>query len=640
MSTLNEDMASRVDLPALVSSNRNIRYEMLRLQRLLDRPVADELFISDIHGEYRKLNTLLHRGSGSAEALIQNVFPNELSSIDKTVLADLIYYPRQTYDKLSTQLKGRDYYVALLFKLLYHLRPLFSQQDLVRHFSAKHLSQISTLMSVSHRDISFLELPREPDIDVEDGGNTSLGVAVASFVRGVTASPVHVVGDIYDRGPAAERVMDLLVKYPKVDVQWGNHDVIWMAAALGHKACLANVIRVSLRYGNTETLENGYSIDLSPLAHFARRIYGDDPCESFVSKQPVQNATYNERTLFAQMHKAIAIIQFKLEGHVIKRRKEYGMADRLLLDKMDLKRGTIVVEGRVYPLLDRNFPTVNPESPYELSIEESELIEEVLAQTRLSSRLKRDIDFLFDKGSLYSVRHNSLLLHGGVALDEDGEFSELRIDGKLCSGRVLLDQLDKQLRRAHKASTDYNRSDTMLDVAWYLWCGAKSPLFCKHKMSTFERYFIADKTAHYEKKNRFFDLRDNTNSVEKILTEFGICARQGRVINGHVPVKVRRGESPIKANGKLIVIDGGFYEAYQSITGIGGFVLMAKADGMYLQSLPSDMDSRLVSKRKVESTCIERFDNPLTVGASSDGAAIRAKVEQLKHILAGIQYGS
>jgi fructose-1,6-bisphosphatase-3 len=405
-------------------------------------------------------------------------------------------------------------------------------------------------------------------------------IAMCKFIQRLLIDRLHIIGDIYDRGPHAEKVMDRLMDYHSVDVQWGNHDIIWMGAASGNQALVANVIRISLRYQNLDTLEDAYGINMLPLATFAMKQYQDDPCDQFKLKS---DDLAKENRMLVQMHKAISIIQFKLESQIIKRSPHFNMDDRLLLDKIDLKKGIVLIDGVEYPLLDAHFPTLDPKNPFALTAEEKDVIEKLTKNFKNSKRLQRHVDFLFSNGSMYLAYNSNLLYHGCIPLTEKGSFESFEIEGKPYKGKALCDHFERVARKAYARRFDHKAVENTSDYMWYLWCGAVSPLFGKMKMTTFERYFVGDKSIHKEKRNPYYDLvYDNEKYCDKILKEFDLNPKHSHIVNGHVPVKAKKGESPIKANGKLFVIDGGMSIPYQSVTGVSGYTLIYNSYGLVL----------------------------------------------------------
>ena len=408
-------------------------------------------------------------------------------------------------------------------------------------------------------------------------------MAMAEAISDLAVDHLHIIGDIFDRGAHPDQIMDFLMNYHDVDFQWGNHDIVWMGAATGNWACITNILRMNISYNNFDMLEVGYGINLRPLATFAERVYGDDPCEKFMPHILDENIYDPVSPLHAaQMHKAIAIMQFKIEGQRIKAHPEYGMEKRLLLDKLNLKEGTVTVEGKVWPLRDTNFPTVDPEDPYRLTPEEEQVMESLEASILNSEKLQRHIQFLFSHGALYKKINGNLLYHGCVPMDEQGEFVDVTLGGGTYRGKALMDYLDKQVRAAYFSPDESQEVGRSGDLMWYLWEGSNSPLFGKEKMTTFERLFIADKASHKEPTRPYYKLIRQKEPVQHILREFGLDPNHGKILNGHVPVKIKDGESPIKGGGLLYVIDGGISKAYQKQTGIAGYTFIFNSRFMAL----------------------------------------------------------
>ena len=469
-------------------------------------------------------------------------------------------------------------------------------------------------------------------------------IALAELIQRLAIARLHVIGDIYDRGPGAHLIMDDLMAYHNVDIQWGNHDILWMAAAAGSDACIANVIRICLRYANMETLENGYAISLLPLASFAIDTYSDDPCEQFMPRLTGDpEFADQELRLMAQMHKAITIIQLKLEGQIIKRRPHYQMEGRLLLDKINLEQGTISLDGIVCPLLDTHFPTVDPEQPYWLTEWEKGVVDKLKLSFITSKRLQQHVRFLYSKGSMYLIYNGNLLYHGCIALNEDGSFQVFTVDNRAYAAKEFMNRVDRLARQGYFATDDPARKQYGLDAMWYLWSGPQSPLFGKDKMATFERYFIADKATHTEKRNAYYDLRDREDIARKILEEFDLDPDTGHIINGHVPVKVKKGESPVKAGGKLLVIDGGFSKAYQQQTGIAGYTLVDHSTGLSLVAhhpfestqKAIEAESDIDSKREI----LKKKQSRLRVEDTDLGRAIQKQIADLQLLLKAYRNG-
>jgi fructose-1,6-bisphosphatase-3 len=476
-----------------------------------------------------------------------------------------------------------------------------------------------------------------------DGG-AAFVVALTGLIQRLVIAQLHVVGDIYDRGPGAHRILDALIDYQNVDVQWGNHDILWMGAAAGSEACIANVIRICLRYANMETLEHGYAISLLPLASFAVDVYGDDPCRQFTPRPSgEEDFTDDELRLMAQMHKAITIIQLKLEGQIIQRRPHYGMEDRLLLDKIDYDQGVVSLEGTVYPLLDAHFPTVDSAQPYALTPREQSVIGKLRLSFTGSRRLQEHARFLFSKGSIYLVHNGNLLYHGCISMNGDGTFKPFHVDGETYSAKHFMDRVDRLARQGYFSIDDPAQKEYGMDAMWYLWSGAQSPLFGKQKMATFERTFIADEATHEERRDPYYDLREREDVAQRILEEFGLDPDEGHIINGHVPVRARRGESPIKAGGRLIVIDGGFSRAYQGRTGIAGYTLVYNSWGLLLathhplESTQRAIEDELDTDPRME--IVQSNDVRIRVEDTDLGRDIQRRVEELKALLSAYRTG-
>lgn len=468
-------------------------------------------------------------------------------------------------------------------------------------------------------------------------------IAMCNLIQRLTIDSLHIVGDIFDRGPGAHIIMDTLCNYHNFDIQWGNHDMLWMGAAAGNDSCIANVIRISMRYGTLTTLEEGYGINLLPLATFAMDTYADDPCTVFALKKKFAEKEYPEKTLrlIAQMHKAIAVIQFKLEAATIKRRPEFKMENRLLLEKIDYSRGVLCMDGKEYPLLDSHFPTIDPSDPYRLTAEEEELVEKLHNSFVNSEKLRKHIRCLFTYGSMYLVCNNNLLFHASIPLNDDGSMKEVEIRGEKYKGRNLLDKVDQLARAAYFDKDD--DAAFALDYTWYLWCGPGSPLFDKDKMATFERYFIADKDMHKEEKGAYYKLRDQEDICNRILLEFGIDNPHSHIINGHVPVKTIKGEQPVKANGKMLVIDGGFSRAYQPETGIAGYTLVFHSRALQLvQHEPFESRQKAIEEGldiKSNSFLVEFNSQRMLVKDTDKGKELIRQIKELKQLLAAYRLG-
>lgn len=616
----------------------------------LNLPKGTEHFVSDIHGEYAAFRHVLKNGSGSIKRRIDEIFGDRISAEEKRTLATLIYYPDEKLPQILKSLENPDdWYRRTLAQLVEICRDLTGKYShaWVRDFLPDDLAGIIQDMLYEQVDIrdkaEYYRSIRETIIATDSARTVIL--ALVELIQRLAVVRLHVIGDIFDRGPAADLIVDTLMDYHSVDVQWGNHDIVWMGAAAGSEACIANVIRIGLRYNNVETLEHGYAINLLPLASFAIDVYGDDPCQQFLPPPSEDDElTGDERNLVAKMHKTIAILQLKLEAQIILRRPHFHMEHRLLLDKVDFANGTIRMDGVVYPLLDSHFPTVDPAHPYELTPREKALIERLRLSFTSSTRLQRHARFLFSKGSMYLVHNGNLLFHGCIPMNEDGAFKAVQVDQQgLVSGKELMERFGRLARQGYFATDDPERKQEGMDTMWRLWSDAQSPLFGSEKMATFERYFIGDKATHVEKRNAYYNFRDNEETARRILTEFGVNPDKGHIINGHVPVRVKRGESPVKANGKLLVIDGGFAKAYQGQTGIAGYTLVYNSWGLLLAAHPPfdsvqkviDEETDLGSSTQI----LESNDVRIRIKDIDLGRTIQRQIDDLQALLAAYRRG-
>ena len=484
------------------------------------------------------------------------------------------------------------------------------------------------------------------DSIIETGQADDFITALCETIQRLAIDRLHIVGDVFDRGPGADVIMERLLTYHNLDFQWGNHDMLWMGAAVGNAASMANAIRIALRYANSATLEGGYGINMLPLARLAMEVYGSDPCEAFKPKLGDTDEKYDDKSLvlMGQMHKAIAIIQFKLEHQIIARRPEYHMEDRDLLHRINFGEGTITLpDGQTHPLKDTHFPTVDPSDPYRLTEQEAEVVERLLHSFRHSDKLRAHINFLYKKGSMYLTYNHNLLFHASVPLNKDKSFRKVRIGKKLYAGRALMDRVDEFVRLAHWTARDQEEHEEAVDFMWYLWCGPDSPLFDKSAMTTFERYFIADKATHHEEKGYYYVYRTEQEVCERILEEFGLTGPDTHIINGHVPVKAVKGEHPLQAGGKLMLIDGGFSRAYQSSTGIAGYTLIFNSQGLHLVKHEpfSSTKEAIEHMADISSTSVVReyATDRVLVQATDQGGVLKDQVSELKKLLYAYRHG-
>lgn len=559
--------------------------EIINLQSILNLPKGTEHFLTDIHGENEQFNHVLKNGSGSIRRKIDEEFGSTISTKDKRSLATLIYYPEEKLEIAEREEENiDDWYKISLHRLVQMIKRVSSKytRSKVRKALPKDFAYVIEELITEKEEIQDKEAYYNEIIHtiIRIGRAPQFIIALSHLIQRLCIDHLHIVGDIYDRGPGPHIIMDTLCDYHSVDVQWGNHDMVWMGAASGHLACIANVIRLAARYGNLATIEDGYGINLLPLATFAIEVYGDVNCDAFDIRF---NTDYNTKDLGldTKMHKAIAVIQFKLEGQLIMRHPEFHMEERMLLDKIDYEKGTVNISGREYQMLDMDFPTIDPKNPFELTEEESKVMIRLQQAFMKCEKLQRHVKFLYAKGGMYKIYNGNLLFHGCVPMNPDGSFAEVEIYGKEYKGKALYDILEYYARRGYYAKDQTERLSGQ-DIMWYIWTGKGSPVFGKEKMATFEGYFVADEEAQIERKNSYYQLLEKEEIINSILLEFGLDTRDAHIINGHVPVEQIHGESPIKCGGKLLVIDGGFSKAYQKKTGIAGYTLVCNSRGLRL----------------------------------------------------------
>ena len=621
--------------------------EIINLQAILNLPKGTEHFLTDIHGEYEQFNHVLKNGSGSVRRKIDEEFGNTLSNKDKKSLATLIYYPEEKLDLIMKEEENiEDWYKITLHRLVQITKRVASKytRSKVRKALPKDFAYIIEELITEKAEVQDKEAYYNEIIHtiIRIGRAGQFIVALSYLIQRLVIDHLHIVGDVYDRGPGPHIIMDTLSQYHSVDVQWGNHDIVWMGAASGQTACIANVIRMSARYGNLDTLEEGYGINLIPLATFAMETYADTDCSCFKIKY---NTDYNTKdlSLDMKMHKAIAMIQFKLEGQLIMRRPEFHMEDRLLLDKIDPVSKTIRLYGKTYEMKDVDFPTVDWENPYELTEGEQRVVERLQQAFTRCEKLQRHVRFLFSKGGLYKVYNGNLLYHGCVPMEEDGTFSEVEVYGESYSGRELYDVLDHYARKGFYADEDMSEKMKGMDIIWYIWTGPCSPVFGKDKMTTFERYFIEDKTTHKETKNSYYRLMENEEVINSILKEFGLDTYSSHIVNGHVPVELKKGESPIRCGGKLLIIDGGFSRAYQEKTGIAGYTLVYNSHGMRLVAHAPFESAEAAIKNESDifsdSVIIETSSMRRRVADTDIGAELRDRIYELEELLRAYREG-
>ena len=623
--------------------------EIINLQSILNLPKGTEHFMTDIHGEYKQFNHILKNGSGSVRRKIDEEFGNTLSIRDKKSLATLIYYPREKLDivlREEDESSIEDWYKITLHRLVQITKRVSSKytRSKVRKALPKDFSYIIEELITEKAEIQDKEAYYNEIIHtiIRIGRAQEFIEALSNLIQQLVIDHLHIVGDIYDRGPGPHVIMDTLCDYHSVDVQWGNHDIVWMGAASGHLACIANVIRVAARYGNLDTLEEGYGINLIPLATFALDTYKHTDCSAFSIRYNTEYDT-KDLSLDTKMHKAIAIIQFKLEGQIAMRRPEFGMQDRLLFEHIDYENRSITLGGVTYPMKDVDFPTVDREKPYELTPEEEQVMERLRHGFVKCEKLQKHVKFLFSKGGLYKVYNSNLLYHGCVPMDEEGNFKKVNVYGEEFSGKALYDVLEHYARKGYY-SDNLREKLKGQDIIWYIWSGPNSPVFGKDKMATFERYFIEDKSVQKETKNSYYRLLDKEEVIEKILKEFGLDVEHSHIVNGHVPVERRKGESPIKCGGKLLIIDGGFSKAYQDKTGIAGYTLVVNSYGMRLVAHEpfESTESAIIHESDIfsDSVILETTTHRQKIADTDIGAELREMIHQLEELLQAYRDGT
>ncbi|KIR01805.1 Fructose-1,6-bisphosphatase [Lachnospiraceae bacterium TWA4] len=619
--------------------------EIVNLSAILNLPKGTEHYVSDLHGENEQFLHVLKNGSGAIKRKIEEEYGNTLSYRDKRTLATLIYYPQKKLELMQSQEDNiEDWYKIIIYRLIHVTRAVATKYtrskvrkalppDFAYIFEELIYKERTTAKHDYYDDIihTIIRIDRAP----------ACIIALCELIQRLVIDHLHVLGDIYDRGSGPHIIMDTLINYHSVDIQWGNHDITWMAAASGHLASIATILRIAARYGELDVVEDGYGINLIPLLRFVSDTYKNVPGKNF-------DIHYNEATYDVQymdidkrMQKALAVIQFKLEGQIIKNHPEFHMDDRLLLDKIDYVNKTVTLEGVAYAINDTDFPTIDPANPYALSEEEAMVMERIRSAFLNSEKLQRHIKFLYEKGSLYLVHNNNLLFHGCVPLNESGNFLKVTLEGKKYCGKALYDQLDTYARKAYYLKPSEHKTYCQ-DIMWFIWCNAASPLFGKHKMATFERYFIDDETTWKERKNPYYKLYDDQEIVYKIMREFGINPETGHIINGHVPVK--SAENPVKCNGKLFVIDGGFSKAYQKTTGIAGYTLVCNSYGLQIASHKPFSSAEEAVKNETdvhtETVEVEFFPTRKLVRDTDVGKELQEQIEDLEELLEAYRNGT
>ena len=624
--------------------------EIINLEAISNLPKGTEHFLADIHGENEAFQHVLKNASGNIKRKVNELFAGNMREIEKKDLCTLIYYPEEKLELIKSSEPDIDdwYHITIhnLVKICLDVSSKYTRSKVRKSLPEDFSYIIEELLHESTGDTDKAAYVNViVDTIVTTGRADDFIIALCGVIQRLAIDQLHILGDIYDRGPGAHIIMDTMRHYHSWDIQWGNHDILWMGACAGNPACICNVLRLTLRYANLSTLEEGYGINLVPLATFAMDVYGDDPCDEFMPKL-LKGRNMDEKTmrLTAKMHKAISVIQFKEEAGIFKRRPEWNMQDRCLFEHVDYERGICKIDGKEYEMCNNHFPTIDPENPNELTPEEVLLMQRLCHSFVVSEKLRKHIRILLGHGCMYAIYNSNLLFHASIPLNDDGTLREVELyTGKKYSGLELMQKIGMMIRAAFENDTDENVRKYAIDYFLYLWCGKDSPLFDKSKMATFERYFLKDKETYHEEKGNYFKLRDDETVCDRILDAFGVEGPNRHIINGHVPVHASKGENPIKANGKLMVIDGGFSEAYHKETGIAGYTLVYHSRGFQLvqhEPFTSAADSiKRGTDIKSTTQIVEMSAHRMLVADTDKGAELRAQISDLKKLLYAYRHG-
>lgn len=622
--------------------------EIINLQAIINLPKGTEMFLSDIHGEYEPFVHILNNGGGIIKSKIDSIFGNTITKNERATLATLIYYPEEKLKLVKKKQENLDeWYTITLYRLIEVAKKISS-----KYTRSKVRKAINSGFDYVIDELLHSQAGTEKDketyykaiiktiIDLEQA--ESFIIAISDLIKRMAIDHLHILGDIFDRGKSPDLVIEKLKKFHSIDMQWGNHDICWMGASCGNRASIATVVRNCARYNNIGILEDSYGINIRPLSTFAMETYKEDDCLNFMPKVYDDNKyDSSDKATIAKIHKAITMIQFKLEGQLIKKHPEYHLENRLLLDKMNIEKGNVVLDGKQYELNDTNFPTLNKDNVYQLSKEEEEVIERLCESFKHSQKLNDHMEFMYQKGELYTIFNSNLLFHACIPMDEQGEFQEVEFLGKKVKGKEYFDLVNETIKKVYFNKDE--QDENLLDIMWYLWISPNSPFFGKSKMATFESYFINDKETHKEGKNPYYYLSEQEEICDKILEEFGLEGKEAHIVNGHIPVKAKNGESPVRANGKLLVIDGGFAKSYQEKTGNAGYILSYNSNGLLLcQNKPFESVEKAIKEEKdiiseivVKKTGVIRK----TVEDTDIGKRLKQEIEDLSELLKFYQSG-
>ena len=621
--------------------------EIINLEAILNLPKGTEHFLSDLHGEYESFLHILKNASGVIKTKIDETFKNDMTQEERRKLATLIYYPKEKLELIKKETENMDeFYRITLFRLIKICKVVGSKysRSKVRKAIPKDYQYIIDELLHSNQDVydkgSYYDKIIESIISL--GRADAFIIAASGLIQQLAVDQMHIIGDIYDRGPGPHIIIDELMKYHSIDIQWGNHDIIWMGAAAGSEACIFNVIRICARYNNLDILEDGYGINIRTITEFAMEEYGGRESTIFKPKNVDEKNSQFDQIVMEKTQQAAAIIQFKLEGEIIKRHPEYEMDDRLLLDKINYKKGRININGKNYNLIENYFPTINPDDPYKLSPKEEEVVRKLVKSFKNSEKLQRHIQFLYSKGNIYKIFNDNLLIHGCVPMDAYGDFVTTNVNGKNLKGKEYLDYIEKIAREGYFEEEGSEKRKDGQDFLWYLWCGKNSPIFCKDKMKTFERYYLEEKETWEEIKNPFYNFENDESISIKVLEEFGIDPNKGHIICGHIPVKFKAGESPIKANGKLFIIDGGLSKAYQKTTGIAGYTLRYSSYGLTLVAHEpfTSRENAIINETDLhsEKQLVEKVERK-KINDTDKGKELRSQIADLEKLLEAYKSG-
>ena len=623
--------------------------EIINLEAILNLPKGTEHFLADLHGEHEAFIHVLKNASGNIKRKVSEIFGNTIREAEKKELCTLIYYPEQKLELIkAVEQDIDDWYHITIHQLVKVCRDVSSKytRSKVRKSLPEEFSYIIEELLHERTDDQDKAAYVAVIVDtiISTGRADDFIVAICNVIQHLAIDQLHILGDIYDRGPGAHIILDTLRQYHSWDIQWGNHDMLWMGASAGNDACICNVLRLSLRYANLATLEEGYGINLVPLATFALETYGDDPCTEFIPKL-LKGTSIDEKTiqLTAKMHKAIAVIQFKQEAAIFHRRPEWEMEDRCLLEQIDYEKHTCTINEVTYDMKSCNFPTIDPTHPSEMTEEETLLMQKLHHSFRVSEKLRKHIRTILSHGCMYNICNQNLLFHASIPLNDDGTLKSVEILGQKYAGKDLMSYIGQLVRAAFQNDTPTEYKQYAKDYFLYLWCGKDSPLFDKSKMATFERYFLEDKSTYTEQKGNYFRLRESEAICDHILDAFGISGPNRHIINGHVPVHASKGENPIKAGGKLMVIDGGFSEAYHSETGIAGYTLVYHSRGFQLvqhEPFTSTQDA-ILRGTDIKSTTqiVEMSTHRMLVADTDKGVELRSQIGDLRKLLYAYRHG-